>query len=337
VFTAFLFKKIFNILEPLNKTLQTKDLDLFTATMLIDSVKNKVSLLNNRETDNNFNTTILEAENFFENSKVEFTPLPILRKRKVPKKSGELSNDEPITDPKQKFKVDCFFVAIDQVQNELNERFSTDTTGLLNDISLISRRRILEVRSNPNSLPKDAFNVVCNIYSKYLNYEHLVNDYIRFAANIIEIEQSNTSNTLPEYLHPVATNDEEELTDHNNNSDLELDLNDFDDGGDQNNTSSVSSAADMFKMFCVTKLNGVFPNLYILLKIAITLPVTSVSTERSFSKLKLVKTKLRTTMSEDRLESLMTITCEPDVNIDTDKIIDNFSVKSKSLLKVLQY
>jgi len=52
----------------------------------------------------------------------------------------------------------------------------------------ISRGRILEVRSNPKSFPKDAFNAVCNIYSKYLNYEKLVNDYIRFAANIIKLK-----------------------------------------------------------------------------------------------------------------------------------------------------
>lgn len=33
----------------------------------------------------------------------------------------------------------------------------------------------------------------------------------------------------------------------------------------------------------------------------------------------------------------MTITCESDVNIDTENIIDNFSRKSKSLTKVLKY
>ncbi|XP_022169525.1 zinc finger MYM-type protein 1-like [Myzus persicae] len=84
-------------------------------------------------------------------------------------------------------------------------------SGLLNYLkSNQFMRQILEVRSNPNSPTIDAFNAVCNIYSKYLNYEKLVYDYIRFAANIIEIEHSNT---LPEYLHPVAMNDEEELTD----------------------------------------------------------------------------------------------------------------------------
>lgn len=45
MFTAFLFKKIFDILEPVNKTSQTKDLDLLTATIFIDSVKTKLAYL----------------------------------------------------------------------------------------------------------------------------------------------------------------------------------------------------------------------------------------------------------------------------------------------------
>eukprot|EP00794_Sanderia_malayensis_P000645 gene645-1313_t len=43
-----------------------------------------------------------------------------------------------------------------------------------------------------------------------------------------------------------------------------------------------------------------------------TAPITVASNERSFSKLKLVKTKLRSTMLQDRLESLMLISCEKD-------------------------
>src|SRR6218665_1467410 len=41
-----------------------------------------------------------------------------------------------------------------------------------------------------------------------------------------------------------------------------------------------------------------------LLKIACTMPVTSVASERSFSCLKLIKTHLRTTMIDERLSSL---------------------------------
>ena len=72
-----------------------------------------------------------------------------------------------------------------------------------------------------------------------------------------------------------------------------------------------------------------------LVKIAVTLPVSSASTERSFSKLKLVKTRLRSTMAESRLEGLMRIACEQDIQINTDSVINDFSKNSSKLLKLL--
>ena len=47
-----------------------------------------------------------------------------------------------------------------------------------------------------------------------------------------------------------------------------------------------------------------YPNLIVLLKIALTLPITSCESERSFSQLKLIKTARRSTMTESRLSSL---------------------------------
>ena len=47
-----------------------------------------------------------------------------------------------------------------------------------------------------------------------------------------------------------------------------------------------------------------YPNLKVLLKIALTLPITSCESERSFSQLKLIKTARRSTMTESRLTSL---------------------------------
>ena len=47
-----------------------------------------------------------------------------------------------------------------------------------------------------------------------------------------------------------------------------------------------------------------FPNIHILIQIALTIPITSCESERSFSQLKLVKTSLRSTMTESRLSGL---------------------------------
>ncbi|CAF3828199.1 unnamed protein product [Rotaria sordida] len=56
------------------------------------------------------------------------------------------------------------------------------------------------------------------------------------------------------------------------------------------------------------KCNGIFfPNIKVLLQIYATLPVTTATGERSFSTLKLVKSYLRSTMSESRLNGLAMI------------------------------
>ncbi len=55
----------------------------------------------------------------------------------------------------------------------------------------------------------------------------------------------------------------------------------------------------------IQKCNTItYPNLMVLLKIALTLPITSCESERSFSQLKLIKTARRSTMTELRLSSL---------------------------------
>lgn len=50
-------------------------------------------------------------------------------------------------------------------------------------------------------------------------------------------------------------------------------------------------------------------------QILLTLPVTSAGVERSFSKLAFIKSKLRTTMSQPRLQSLMFASIEKDISL----------------------
>jgi len=334
--TAFVFQKIFRILEPVNKLLQAKDLDLMAAVVLIENAKYKICMINCRDTDS-FSEVLLAAEKFSETIDMEFVDLPTPRRRRVPKFSGELQRDEPITDPIIRFKVECYYGALDIIQNELNDRFGNDEAELLKDLSLLSKKRILEVKNSPNSLPKDAFKIVWELYSTFLQYDDLVNEYQQFCSNFLELEKSIL---LPEYLH---------------NKESENDESDYEDGFDNifeiveqdkienqpvfvsKNLENVGSMGKLFKLFCVSQLKTVFPNLNTLLHIAVTLPVSSCSVERSFSKLKLVKTKLRTTMKEERLESLLKITCEQDCVPNVENVINNFANKSLELSKALLY
>lgn len=93
----------------------------------------------------------------------------------------------------------------------------------------------------------------------------------------------------------------------------------------------------MYALFVNTGLITVFPNLFTILKIGVTLPISSASPERSFSKLKIVKTRLRSTMSQNRLEDLMLISCVTDVDINTENVINNFARRSSFLTKSLMY
>ena len=61
------------------------------------------------------------------------------------------------------------------------------------------------------------------------------------------------------------------------------------------------------------KLPADFSDLRMLYKIASTVPITTASVERGFSKLAYVKNKLRSTMMQDRVESLILATAENDV------------------------
>jgi hypothetical protein len=85
------------------------------------------------------------------------------------------------------------------------------------------------------------------------------------------------------------------------------------------------------------RLTELFPNYCIAMRVLLTLPVTVASGERSFSRLKLLKTYLRSTMCQDRLSNLAILSIENDVTSSlsfTDLINDFAHMKSRKLLIV---
>ena len=68
-----------------------------------------------------------------------------------------------------------------------------------------------------------------------------------------------------------------------------------------------------------------FPNIYILLQIACTIPVTSCECERSASGLRRLNNYMRASMGKDRLSYLALLHIRYDLPVDLDKVVDSFA------------
>lgn len=76
-----------------------------------------------------------------------------------------------------------------------------------------------------------------------------------------------------------------------------------------------------------------FPNVYKLLNLALTLPISSASCERSFSTMRRINTYIRSTMTQDRFSSLAILNIERDIsnNIDSNDILNIYSKTNRRL------
>lgn len=89
----------------------------------------------------------------------------------------------------------------------------------------------------------------------------------------------------------------------------------------------------IYEIFQAYGLSFAFLNLTACLKIALTLPISRASNQRAFSKLKLVKSCIPSTMLKKLLYDLLMISSKKDIKLDYNKIIDKYCEKSFLLKK----
>ena len=102
---------------------------------------------------------------------------------------------------------------------------------------------------------------------------------------------------------------------------------------------ACSGALALFQVFMENKLQDTFSETVSLLKILITTPMTTAESERCFSTLKRIKTFLRNTMAQDRLNALAMLSMEknliqniPDFNT---KVIEKFATQKDRRAKFM--
>ena len=162
-------------------------------------------------------------------------------------------------------------------------------------------------------------------------------DTFGFLFNIASI--SNTDNAL---LHSNCHNIQRILTpgtDSSNNGDSSSDVDStalYDELTVLSDVlpDSVFSPLQVLRYLRRTNLDTSFPNISIALRILLPIPITVASGECSFSKLKLIKTYLLSSMSQERLVGLAMLSIENDIAADLDytQVINKFAaIKARKI------
>lgn len=84
---------------------------------------------------------------------------------------------------------------------------------------------------------------------------------------------------------------------------------------------------------CIDKL--IFPNISVALQIAATIPVTSCSCERSISVIRRLKTFLRNTMGQNRLNGLAMLHVHREIKLESTEVIERFALEHPRRMKLV--
>ena len=136
--------------------------------------------------------------------------------------------------------------------------------------------------------------------------------------SVDNLEQSNENLNDENHINEdsINLNDHDNVTNHINEDNTYLNEHD-------NVPNVLMSPLEILEL---VKVADCYPNVSIAYRILLTVPVTVASAERSFSKLKLLKSYLRSSMSQERLNDLAILCIEKNMleNIDVDTIINDF-------------
>lgn len=247
----------------------------------------------------------------------------VAKKRKM---ASNESDDEPIEEEKKKFTIEIYNRVLDTIIESTNKRFSNNN-DLLVDLSLLSPANFNLFK---DGLPTDSLTKLSHKIKPFFD-DHL-------SENEIKIKLSEELINFGRSWDFLKKSVDDEYNEQLYISDSENE--------DQENTEVMKPCNKSCKNCVVCCYNvlikyNLFSNAYPTLTIAyqyiLTLPVTQVACERSFSTLKYLKNRLRNVMTNEHLESFMLMAIENKIliNLDNDIIINAVGEKSKLLSKLL--
>lgn len=75
-----------------------------------------------------------------------------------------------------------------------------------------------------------------------------------------------------------------------------------------------------------------FPNIWKLLQVLATIPMSTATPERTFSSLKILKTYLRNSICETRLNGLASMSIHREINVDLEEVLNRFAKHPRKIM-----
>ena len=255
----------------------------------------------------------------------------ISRRKRMP---GELSNDEPASSAEEKWKRDIFYIAVDAVNTGITERFS-ESRHILKAFSIFSPKSFSTFSDTYPTVRDVEINVrqFCETYNidSHRRAKKLVSFAAAFKHFNLDLVEGNADRN--------HDNEHYDYTQDEFNDDSYDDDNDDDELFQTDIQEETQTFIDCLSLLTDKKysLIDAYPTLVRVYAIAMAIPITSCSAERSFSTLKRVKTRLRSSMLQERLEGLMLMSIERKIllKLNRQKLIDLLGKSSKELAKAL--
>ena len=215
-----------------------------------------------------------EAKELCEAHEIENRDFEERKLRKKKKMPGEVCSDEMEENTQSRYRRETFIFAIDTAVSSIRKPF-TSHKEILADFAKLDPERFADMRNI--DLPLNSFNKVAKNYS--LDEWKLRAEYKSFIESYRKIKEAASKTQI---------------------KDLCL----------ENADIKRENFVTVLQLISKYNLQTAYPNLYNLYKMLVTLPIGSTKCERSFSRLKIVKNRLRSSMGQPRLCALMLISVE---------------------------
>lgn len=296
VLLSFTMSQCFSYLTPASKYLQTYGIDLVQSYNIVMHAKSGIEDLFEKfgdiksQTDKFISFVNKELEEKGHDIDIEnnFRPKRQSRKNKMP---GELMDDFVFDDACKRFEVETYKNIINQISRSISDRFANNETHYKN-FRLFDPKYFPRKREDLLTFT-EAFTTISELLN--VDKQDLISELSSFSAIFLEMIKDSSINC-------------------------------------QNISDSSRCLGCLSCCYLVLKKmnmhSSAYSNIYVVYKYLLTLSCTQVKCETVFSKLKLIKSRIRSTVAQETLGALVLINVESDItdNIDNDNIINILSM-----------